>query len=134
MKKYLFGFMIAFATMAFVALPSADCQAQKFQLVEKSITAVDTINFLLVPSHIKAFAYTYLETSGTTAGKVYLEGSVITGSWELLDSLTLSDVTTLQKKTVIITATSYANYRWRNTNTSSAVAAVKATWLRREDE
>lgn len=134
MKRYLLVIAAAAFVITAASVPTTQCQAQLVKQESKTITAADTITFNNVPSKVKSFTYNYTETSGTTAGKVYLEGSTITGSWDLIDSLTLSDVATLQKKTVTLTATSYKNYRWRNTNTSSATGAVKAAWLRRDDE
>lgn len=135
MKKFLLIALVAIFTISAVTIPSIEVKAQSTKLISKSaITTADTINFLSVPSKIKSFSYTLLKTSGTVAGKVYLEAGSLTNQWETLDSLTLANVTTLQVKTVIITATNYLNYRWRNTNTSSATAAVKASYLRRTDE
>jgi hypothetical protein len=134
MKKFVFALLIGAFTLSLVSTPTVKADAQSTKLVSKTITAADTITFTAVPSKIKSFQYVYTETSGTTAGKVYLEGSIISGAWDLLDSLTLSDVTTAQKKTFAITATNYLNYRLRNTNTSSATGAAKAAWLRRSDE
>lgn len=135
MKKILFALAIAgLFTLGFTAMPTVTASAQSTKLVSKSITAADTLTFSSVPSKILSFTYTYTESSGTTAGKVYFEGGTISGAWDLIDSLTLSDVGTLQKKTFLLTATSYLNYRFRNTNTSSASGAVKAAYLRRDDE
>lgn len=132
MKNSL-SLLLLFSITALLA-PKAEAQPKIVNPVEKTISAADTIEFKMVPSNIKSFSYAYTETSGTTAGKVYLEGSNITGAWDLIDSLTLADVSTIQKKTVPITATTYASYRWRNTNTSSATGTVKSVALRREDE
>jgi hypothetical protein len=133
MKKLLFAALVAALTFGFSAAPTHKADAQSTKLVTKTITAADTITFSAVPSKILSFQYTFTETSGTTAGKVYMEGTV-NGTYVLLDSLTLSDVATAQTKVFTISATSYLNYRFRNTNTSSATGAVRVAWLRRTDE
>ena len=130
MKKFLLAAVIAVISFAF-AVPAA--QAQQTKMTVKTITAADTVSFTSVPSKIKAFQYQYTETSGTTAGKVYFEGT-ITGALVTIDSLVLSDVATAQTKVFAVTATNYINYRLRNTNTSSATGVVRAAWLRRVDE
>jgi hypothetical protein len=131
MKKFLIAVVIAaLSSLSFV---TQKAQAQASPLQTKTITTADTITYTNVPSKIKSFQYEYTETSGTTAGKVYLEGT-ITGTYVLLDSLTLADVATAQTKVFLLTATSYKNYRFRNTNTSSATGTVKAAYVRRTDE
>ena len=133
MKKILFSIAVAAFTFAASVVPVADVKAQTVKLTTKTITAADTVTFSSVGSKVKAFQYTYTETSGTTAGKVYLEGN-INGTWVALDSLTLADVATAQTKVTVLTATSYLNYRFRNTNTSSATGAIRAAYIRRTDE
>lgn len=134
MKKVkIFLTAVVAIAVAMFAKPT-QAEAQSTKLVTKSITTADTVVFTSVPSKIKTFSYTYLESSGTTAGKVYFEGSTISGAWDTIDSLVLSDVATLQKKTFAITSTNYLSYRLRNTNTSSATGAIKAAYLRRTDE
>lgn len=129
MKKLAFLLLASFACFAMAT-------AQSSKLVTKTITTADTVLFSNVPSNITGFQYTYTETSGTTAGKVYLEGT-INGTFVILDSLTLADVAGAQTKVVAIaksTGTTYLSYRWRNTNTSSATGTVRAAYLRRTDE
>lgn len=133
MKKLLFGLMIAAVSFAVATLPTASVSAQSTKTTTKTITAADTITFTNVPSKLKGFQYTYTETSGTTAGKVYLEGTINT-TYVLIDSLTLSDVATAQTKVFPLTATTYLSYRFRNTNTSSATGAVRVAYLRRSDD
>jgi hypothetical protein len=128
MKKLFFA-VIATAFM----ITGFNAQAQTIKSTTKTITAADTLSFSNVGTHLKAFQYTYTETSGTSAGKVYLEGT-INGTYVLLDSLTLADVTTAQTKVFPITAETYLSYRFRNTNTSSATGTVKAYYIRRTDE
>lgn len=131
MKKFLFA--IAFITFALVSMPTVNADAQTTKLVVKTITAADTLMFANVPSKMKAFQYTYTETSGTTAGTVYFEAT-ISGAYVIIDSLTLSDVATAQTKVFTVSSTSYLTYRFRNTNTSSATGSVRAAYLRRTDE
>lgn len=134
MKKFLylaisFGIFTAAVTVPTVA------KAQTVKSVIKTISAADTVTFANVPSKIKSFEYTYAETSGTTAGKIYFEGTVdVNGKWDILDSLTLGDNTSKQGIIYKPTATSYLTYRFRNTNTSSATGAVRVYYLRRTDE
>lgn len=131
MKKYLLAFT---ALIALTVSTPTESHAQKVKLTDKTITAADTLTLPNVPSKIKSFTYYLLKTSGTVAGKVYFYGSNISGAWDLLDSLTLANVSTVQTKTTIVTATSYRDYRWINTNTSSATCAVTGGYLRRDDE
>lgn len=126
MKKIPFG-LIALLSFSFA-------QAQIPVKSTKTITAADTLKFSNVPSKVVAFQYSYTESNGTTAGKVYLEGSVDNVGWVALDSLTLADVATTQTKVTTVTATAYLNYRFRNTNTSSATGVIYATYLRRPDD
>lgn len=127
MKKLLFGLI---AVLGF----SMYAQAQIPVKTTKTITTADTTKVSNVPSKVVAFQYSYTETSGTTAGKVYLEGSVDNVGWVALDSLTLADVATTQTKVTTLSATSYLNYRYRNTNTSSATGVIYVTYLRRPDD
>jgi hypothetical protein len=133
MKKFFFAVVIAAITFGLSSTPTVKANAQSTKLVSKTISAADTITFTSIPSRLKAFQYTFTESSGTTAGKVYLEGTV-NGTWVALDSLTLADVGTAQTKVFPITSTSYLSYRFRNTNTSSSSGSVKAAYVRRTDE
>lgn len=136
MKRLFLAALVAALTFGLTAIPAANAKAQSTSTISKTITAVDTVTWASVPSKIKGFQYTYTETSGTTAGKVYFEGT-INGTYVALDSLTLADVGTAQTlKYVIKTSdgTQYKGYRFRNTNTSSATGAVVAAYLRRYDE
>lgn len=133
MKKLFFIAAIAAFVITATVAPVSAIKAQATNTVTKTITGVDTVTWTSIGSRVKAFQYTYTETSGTTAGKVYLEGT-ITGTWVALDSLTLADVTTAQTKVTVVTATSYKQYRYRNTNTSAATGSVVAAYIRRPDE
>lgn len=137
MKKILLAALIAVLTFGITVVPTKSVKAQSTTTSTKTITAADTITWANVGSKVRGFQYTYIETSGTTAGKVYLEGT-INGTWVRLDSLTLVDETsTVQTKVVTVAATAgtvYKSYRWRNTNTSSATGSVVGTILRRYDD
>jgi hypothetical protein len=135
MKTKIFAAMIA-ALVMLVVLPEANAQKPFTHTVAsgRAITAADTITMNLVENGVKQFQYIYTETSGTTAGKVYLEGNFLGSTWVKLDSITLTDVGTAQTLRVILTATTYKNYRFVNTNTSSAVATVDAGYLRRPED
>lgn len=130
-KLFAIALMFGFTLGAVTVTKQADAQVVK--LTTKTITAADTLAFTNVGSDIKAFQYTFTETSGTTAGKVYLEGT-INGTYVLIDSLALTDVATAQTKVFTLSGTTYLTYRFRNTNTSSATGTVKAAYLRRPDE
>lgn len=98
-----------------------------------NIAAADTITMNLVNDGVVQFEYNYTEVSGTTAGKVYLEGQFLS-SWVKLDSISLSDVTTIQTLRHFPAKTYYKNYRFINTNTSAATGTVLAGYLRRPDD
>ena len=132
MKLFAFFFAIV-AALVFTAAPTQQVKAQSIKLTVKTITAADTVTFTNVGSRTKAFQYTFTETSGTTAGKVYLQGA-INGTFVNIDSLTLADVTTPQTKVFPLTATTYLTYRLVNTNTSGATGQVRAASIRRTDE
>lgn len=134
MKRFLLIAIVA----AFTAAISAPVKAQGLSTntTSKTITGADTITHTNVGSKVRGFQYTYTETSGTTAGKVYFQGT-INGTWVNLDSLSLSDVATAQTKVITMArdaGTLYKSYRWINTNTSSATGAVVAAFIRRSDE
>lgn len=128
MKK-IFAFFLA------VLLIGTAVQAQIRVDVKKTITAADTSTISNVGDKVVALQYTYVETSGTTAGKVYIEGTVDGVGWKHVDStLSLSDVTTAQTVHIAVTATTFRNYRARNTNTGSATGTIYFTALRRPDD
>ena len=116
------------------ALFALNSTAQKpFTTTAKNanISAADTITMRVVEDGVVMFEYNYTEVSGTTAGKLFLEGRLFT-TWVKLDSATLSDVTTIQTlRTSLSTKTFYKDYRFVNTNTSAATGTVLAGYLRR---
>lgn len=127
MKKKIFCTIVTcFALLAITT-------AQDTKRVTKTISAADTITFTSVGSNLVAAQYTFTESSGTTAGKVYIEGTV-NGTWVLLDSISLTDVATAQTLYKGFTTTGYLSYRFRNTNTSSATGTAVAAILRRPDD
>ncbi|MGQ0740213.1 MAG: hypothetical protein ACT4OJ_14270 [Bacteroidota bacterium] len=129
MKKILFAFALLICGNL-----AADAQVYRDQ-VSRTITTADTATVSNVRSAVVALQYTYTETSGTSAGKFYFEGSADGTGWVHIDSaFALTDVATVQTKWLAVTATSYASYRVRCSNTSSATAAIKFTVLRRPDD
>ena len=70
MKKFLLIALMSAFTLAAVSYPATDAKAQTVKLVTKTITTADTITFTNVGSKLKAFQYTYTETSGTSAGAI----------------------------------------------------------------
>ena len=134
MKRLLILAIMAAFVLGFSAPVKA--QGLSTNTTTKTITGADTITHTNIGSKVRGFQYTYTETSGTTAGKVYLQGT-INGTYVNLDSLTLSDVATAQTKVYTIAPTAgtlYKSYRWINTNTSSATGTVTAVYIRRSDE
>ena len=95
-----------------------------------TISAADTIPMTLVEDGVVVFEYNFTKSSGTAAGKLYLEGKVLS-SWVKLDSVSLSNVTTEQTLRHFPVKTYYKDYRWINTNTSAATGTVLAGYLRR---
>lgn len=125
--------IFAIASLAAAVLFAGSASAQKpytTTVKNANITAADTITMNLVEGGVVAFEYNYTEVSGTTAGKIYLEGQIFS-SWVKLDSVSLSDVGTIQTLRTFPTKTYYKNYRFVNTNTSSATGTVLAGYLRR---
>lgn len=130
MKKILF--------ILSLILSVAAVNAQKGPIVlrgKETITAADTIAHSLVGSNVVSMTATYVETSGTSAGKFYFEGTVDGVGWSHIDSSkSLSDVATAQTITVAVTNTTYVSYRVRCSNTSSATGTLYFSLLRRPDE
>lgn len=125
---------ILFASLLFLGIASVS-QAQVPKKTLKAITAADTITMENVGSKVVALAASYVETSGTSAGKFYLQGSVDGVTWVHIDSSkSLADVTTAQGVVVAVTATTYKDYRCICSNTSSAVGSLYFTVFRRPDD
>jgi hypothetical protein len=122
---------ILFLLMAVMTISAAQAQKPYTTTAKNaSISAADTITMLAVEGGVCMFEYNYTETSGTTAGKIYLEGRFLY-TWIKLDSVSLSDVTTIQTLRKTVTQTDYKDYRFVNTNTSAATGTVLAGYVRR---
>ena len=119
------------AVLTFGVSVNADAQRGYTHTTKSaSITAADTVTMLNVEGGICTFEYNLTETSGTTAGKVYLEGRMFS-SWVKLDSVTLTDVATIQTLRTFLTNTTYKDYRFVNTNTSASTQTILAGYFRR---
>lgn len=109
--------------------------AQVPDRTKMTTTDADTLTFENVKSNVVSLTATYVETSGTSAGKFYFQGSVDGIGWLHIDSSkSISDVATAQTITVAVTATTYAHYRVIFSNTSSATGTFYFTILRRPDD
>ncbi len=98
-------------------------------------TDADTITLSNVGSKVVSLAASYVETSGTSAGKFYIQGTVDGISWHHIDSSkSVSDVATAQGVVVASTATVYKDYRVIFSNTSSATGTLYFTAFRRPDD
>jgi hypothetical protein len=129
MKKFLFGLLVAALSFSTV-----NVDAQSAPLKVKTISAADTNTYTNMASRVKSFQCTFTETSGTTAGKIYLEGTT-NGTWVVVDSLALVDANAVPQTLVHKpTATYYLSYRFRITNTSSATGTARYAYVRRSDE
>jgi hypothetical protein len=127
MKKILFGLI---AVLSFSL-----AQAQVPIRTAMTTADADTLTLSNVPSKIVSLTATYVETSGTSAGKFYFQGSVDGVAWNHIDSAkSVSDVATAQSITVAVTATIYKDYRVIFSNTSSATGSFTFTALRRSDD
>jgi hypothetical protein len=125
---------IFFSLIALVGIVSIS-QAQVPLKTVHTITAADTITLSLVSSKVVSLACSYVETSGTSAGKFYIQGTVDGVTWKHIDSsFSLADVTTAQGVIVTQTATSYLSYRGICSNTSGATGTFTFTALRRPDD
>ena len=124
--------MVVSVAIGIVSMPTvANAQrAYTTTVASKSITAGDTITMTNMEGGVVAFEYNATETSGTTAGKVYLEGKLLS-SWVKLDSISLTDVATIQTLRTFLTNTTYKDYRFINTNTSSSTQTILAGYVRR---
>lgn len=129
MKKLLIGIAICFSV-------SLVAQSQPYKdFSQKTITAADTITLSTVRDGVCGIQATYLETSGTSAGKFYIQGSIDDKGWQHIDSSkSLSDVATYQTVILAATATSYSSYRLICSNTSSATGTLYFTLLRRRED
>ncbi len=131
MKKILFAFFLSFSLLHVNTKVDAQLTTQSY----KTITAADTVTHPNVGSNVTGIQATYKETSGTSAGKFYLEGSCDGLGWQHIDSSkSLGDNALYQTIHVAVTNTSFTTYRVRCSNTSSATGTLWFTILRRPDE
>jgi len=129
MKTFILSALVAVLTFG-ISLNANAQRGYTHTVKNTSITAADTVTMLNVEGSVVAFEYNATETSGTTAGKIYLEGRLFS-SWVKLDSLSLTDVATIQTLRSFITNTTYKDYRFVNTNTSSSTQTILAGYFRR---
>ena len=129
MKTFILSALVAVFTFGI----SVNANAQRgytHTVKSASISAADTVTMLNVEGGVTTFEYNATETSGTTAGKVYLEGRFLS-SWVKLDSISLTDVATIQTLRTFLTNTTYKDYRFVNTNTSASTQTILAGYFRR---
>src|SRR5262245_56079664 len=123
MKKIVSLLLIVAASL--VSLSSNGQRGYSTLIKNTTIAAGDTVTVTNMEGGVVVFEYNVTEVSGTTAGKIYLEGKFLS-SWVKLDSVSLSDVTTIQTLRYFPTKTYYRDYRLICTNTSSAVLTILA--------
>lgn len=128
MKKILLAYLVVAGCFAPLAMTAQ--RGYTHTVKNASITAADTITMTNVEGGVVQFEYNATETSGSTAGKIYLEGKLFS-SWVKLDSLSLTDVATIQTLRHFPTKTFYKDYRWVNTNTSASTQTILAGYYRR---
>ena len=75
---------------------------------------------------------TVTEFSGTTAGKVKLYGSIDEVNYVQLDSMVLTDVTTVQTKVFNITPNKYAKIKIQGVGTGTMNAVLRVWYLARK--
>lgn len=129
MKTFILSALVAVLTFG-ISLNANAQRGYTHTTKNASITAADTVTMLNVEGGVTTFEYNATETSGTTAGKIYLEGRFLS-SWVKLDSLSLTDVATIQTLRTFLTNTTYKDYRFVNTNTSSSTQTILAGYFRR---
>jgi hypothetical protein len=137
MKKLLSICLLVSMTVFFTAVPHSEVKAQSSgRLYSKTITGVDTANFLNLPDKVKGIQYTWIKSSGTVAGKIILEGTMDNSSvaWVGIDSVTLSNTADRMVFSKSFTTLPWLSLRLRNTNSSAATIVVRSTTLRRSGE
>lgn len=72
------------------------------QLSPRNLVNADTLtlNFNDIGDGVKSVTASVVKVSGTVAGKVYIYATPDYVQWDKVDSITLSDVTIVQSKTV----------------------------------
>lgn len=133
MKK-LFLFKAFLVTLGAVSHAQTNGKTTK-DYSTKTITTADTITFNGVGSKVVSYQATFKKSSGTAAGKFYLEGSNDGLFWQNIDSSkSLVDNTNYQGIIVTVTTTSYDRVRVRCSNTSSATGVLYFTILHKFDD
>ena len=95
--------------------------------------ATTNVTFSSIGSKVKSFQTPVTKTSGTVAGKVYLQGTVDGVGWITIDSLVLSDQA-INSKSFAVTSTSFNSYRAQCVSTGTLVVALTFSYMRRPDE
>lgn len=100
-----------------------------------TLTNTDTASlaFNSIGSNVVSFTVVVKKVSGTVGGKVYLQATNDGVEWEMLDSLTNSNVAT-NIKTVLISRTSYNSYRAYYTTSGTQSSVLRFVAVRRPDE
>lgn len=98
-------------------------------------TSVDdntvAVNFNQLSSGVTSLTATVVRISGAAAGKVYFQGKTTTsGTWNNIDSLTMTDVA-YQDKTIPITNMMYYDYRLSAVGSGSGRRVVRISYVRR---
>jgi hypothetical protein len=135
----LFAFIGLFALSMLVAPTETNAQIVKSQSLvsttntaKTTLTAPDTAYAIYsVDYSVKSFKGYLSKTSGTVAGKVYFQGSYGDGTWDNLDSLTLSNTTTQNKLFNPGLSLIYATYRLAFITSGTSVTTPTAYYLRR---
>ncbi|MGN6293772.1 MAG: hypothetical protein ACTHMV_13595 [Chitinophagaceae bacterium] len=140
MKKFL---IVAMALIALLAVPAKDTHAQIIRPVTISssdslLTNADTAYIALTfDGSYKSVEAWVEEISGTTGGKVYLQGKLphngvsVSADWASLDSLTLADQAAAQYKLFNVpNPRTYAAYRLVFLKSGSGTARIKAWYVR----
>jgi hypothetical protein len=135
MRKLLFLLTLSFSCMIMHA-PHADAQiVKKFIVVKDStVDADNTVIPLTVDNTTKAVEIHATKVSGTTAGKMVLEGLAPDGSqWVGIDSVTLANQA-INFKVFPLTSLSYSSYRFKVTTTgTNKTKPIVAYALRRSN-
>lgn len=139
MKKILFV-LTAFSAIIFLTPSVNTVSAQSSAKVTKAaVTAADTTSYASIRSKVKSFHFTVTKSAGTLAGKMYLEATDVGASnteWIKLDSLSITDISTVQQKAYVVpptTGTSYLSYRFRYAPTGGTATLILG-YVRRIDE
>lgn len=136
--KNLFAVLSIMATLFVASSFTHQASAQIVRAVtisaaDDTLVNADTASVVLTfDASFKSVEATVLEVSGTTGGKVYFQGEYLHGTdYANLDSLTLTDVATLQYKLFTVpTVRLYKSFRLYYIKSGSGSAAIKGYYLR----